>query len=226
MSKKTKKSWFLVFVGILVLIVGSVIFVTTKKLVNAATCSPSDLTGEIDPTQKFAVYDGEQISIPKVAYTEENRDTSVLGVSAAERWIEVDLSEQKLRAWDGNTLFLESLVSTGLPWFPTPTGEFRIQYKVRATKMEGGEGKYYYYLPNVPFVMFFGNDQLSWGRGYSLHGAYWHNDFGRVHSHGCVNLPIPVAEQLYYWTGPVVPEGKYWAKSDETNIGTRIVIHE
>src|SRR5438045_6259737 len=99
-------------------------------------------------------------------------------------------------------------------------------YKVRATRMEGGEGKYYYNLPNVPFVMFFGNDKIFWGRGFGLHGAYWHNDFGKVHSHGCVNLQIPVAEKLYYWTAPTVPEGKNFVKADEENPGTRIVIHE
>ena len=73
--------------------------------------------------------------------------------------------------------------------------------------------------------MFFGNEKLPWGRGYSLHGAYWHNDFGTVHSHGCVNLQIPIAERLYYWTTPQVPEGKNYIRVDDGS-GTRIVIHE
>jgi lipoprotein-anchoring transpeptidase ErfK/SrfK len=148
-----------------------------------------------------------------------------LGITNEERWIEVDLSEQKLRAWEGNSLFLESPVSTGLPWWPTPEGEFRIWAKVRATRMEGGEGKYYYNLPNVPYVMFFENNSVPGWRGFSLHGTYWHNDFGRQHSHGCVNLPTPIAEKLYYWTSPVQPQGKSSIYSSTENSGTRIVIH-
>jgi lipoprotein-anchoring transpeptidase ErfK/SrfK len=50
-----------------------------------------------------------------------------------------------------------------------------------------------YYVPDVPFVQYFTN------YGHALHGAYWHNDFGNVRSHGCVNLPLPFAEWLWYW---------------------------
>ena len=63
--------------------------------------------------------------------------------------------------------------------------------------MSGGEGNDYYYLPNVPFVMYFYNAQISQGRGFALHGAYWHNSFGRVASHGCVNVPLASAQWLY-----------------------------
>jgi len=151
----------------------------------------------------------------------------VLGVSNSnEKWIEVDLSEQKLRAWDGSVLYLETLVSTGLPQWPTPTGEFRIWVKLRAARMEGGEGAYYYNLPNVPFIMFFGNDKVPNWRGFGLHGTYWHNDFGRVHSHGCVNLPTSVAEKFYYWITPTLSEGEYSVFSSPKNPGTRIVIHK
>ena len=142
------------------------------------------------------------------------------------KWIEIDLSEQKIKAWDGDNLFLESLVSTGLPWYPTPQGEYKIWIKLRATKMEGGEGKYYYNLPNVPFVMFFENEKVPGWRGYGLHGTYWHNDFGRVRSHGCVNLPTSVAQQLYYWTDPQIADGKWMITANGENPGTRIVIHE
>jgi hypothetical protein len=92
--------------------------------------------------------------------------------------------------------------------------------------MEGGEGKYYYNLPNVPYVMFFQNDRIPGSRGFSLHGTYWHNDFGSVHSHGCVNLPTPVAKELYYWIYPVLSNNQKSVYSSEDNPGTRIVIHE
>lgn len=187
-------------------------------------CGTDDYSGEIDPQAKIAIFEGRDIVIPQIAYQTQPLD--VLGTTSSERWIEVDLSEQKLRAWGGDSLFLESLVSTGLPWWPTPTGEFHIWIKLRATKMEGGSGKYYYNLPNVPYVMFFENDKIPSWRGFGLHGTYWHNDFGNVHSHGCVNLPTDIARELYYWTFPVLPEGKNMVRADSGNLGTRIVIHE
>ena len=144
----------------------------------------------------------------------------------SDRWVEVDLSEQHLWAWDGDKLFLDTPVSTGLPWFPTPTGEFTIWIKLRATRMEGGEGKYYYNLPNVPYVMYFENDEVPGWRGYGLHGTYWHNDFGHVHSHGCVNLPTSVAKELYYFLYPSLPEGKGSVYATADNPGSKVVIHE
>ena len=135
-------------------------------------------------------------------------------------------SEQKLKAWEGDRLFLETPVSTGLSWWPTPTGEFRIWIKLRATKMEGGSGKYYYYLPNVPYVMFFENDEIPGWRGYGLHGTYWHDDFGTQRSHGCVNLPTNIAKELYHWTTPILPGGRSVVRSSSGNLGTRVVIHE
>jgi lipoprotein-anchoring transpeptidase ErfK/SrfK len=186
-----------------------------------------DYSGKIDKENTIGVYHGEAVTVPHELLTETYGDHPVLGVASPnERWIEVDLSEQKLRAWEGNSMYLETLVSTGLPWWRTPTGEFRIWIKLRAAKMEGGSGRLYYNLPNVPYIMYFGNNKVPNWRGYGLHGTYWHNDFGRPHSHGCVNLPTPMAEKLYYWTGPVMPEGKSVAYASAENPGTRIVIHD
>jgi len=95
-----------------------------------------------------------------------------------------------------------------------------------ATYRKGGQGKYYYYLPGVPYIMYFENDQVPSWKGYGLHGTYWHNDFGRPHSHGCVNLPTPVAGRLYYWTAPILAEGRNSVYSSPKNPGTRIVIHD
>lgn len=191
------------------------------------SCSSVDLsgTGEFKSREATAFFEGRKINVPALALGPGIRK-NVLGAVSGERWIEVDLSEQKLTAWDGETKFLETKISSGLPWSPTPVGEFRIWTKFRYTKMEGGEGKYYYYLPNVPYVMFFENSKVPGFRGYSLHGTYWHNDFGKPHSHGCVNLPTSVAEKLFYWTGPDLPEGKGAMRADDQNLGTRIVIHE
>jgi lipoprotein-anchoring transpeptidase ErfK/SrfK len=111
------------------------------------------------------------------------------------------------------------LVSAG-KWAPTPTGDFRIWIKLRYTLMHGGSKELhtYYYLPNVPYTQYF-------YKGFGLHGAYWHNNFGQPMSHGCVNLSIPDAEKLFYWTSPVLPEGKNQVTPTKDNPGTRVVIH-
>ncbi len=178
---------------------------------------------------RFGVFEEKRVYVPDEIFLAQVpvSQSAVLGVTSTdERWIEVDLSEQKLRAWDGEELFLETLVSTGLPFAPTPTGEFRIWTKFKATKMSGGVGRNYYYLPNVPYVMFFENVNVPGFKGYGLHGTYWHNDFGRPKSHGCVNLPTPIAEKLYYWTNPVLSDDARSQRASADNPGTRIVIHD
>jgi len=105
-----------------------------------------------------------------------------------ERWIDVDLSQQMTYAYEGNTIVNSFLVSTGTWLHPTVTGKYRIYVKLRYTDMAGPD----YYLPNVPYVMYF-------YKGYGLHGTYWHSNFGTPMSHGCVNLSIPDAAWLYSW---------------------------
>jgi lipoprotein-anchoring transpeptidase ErfK/SrfK len=103
-----------------------------------------------------------------------------------ERWIDVDLSEQQLTAYVGDTPVHSFLVSTGLPATPTPVGQFRIWIKLRYDDMAGTG----YYIEDVPFVMYF-------HEGYGLHGVTWHGNFGHPMSHGCVNLPTQEAEWLF-----------------------------
>jgi hypothetical protein len=108
--------------------------------------------------------------------------------SSSGKWIEVDLSEQRLYAHVGQKTVFTARVSTGTSRYPTPTGRFRIYAKYRSTRMRGPD----YDLPNVPYTMYF-------HRGYALHGTYWHNNFGRPMSHGCINLRTPDARWLYNW---------------------------
>ena len=181
-----------------------------------------------DSRVKTATFENSQVSIPdKLNKTlAQTKTNPVLGESTGgEKWIEVNLTSQTLTAHDGDQIFLETLVSTGLPGRATPTGEFKIWYKIKSTKMSGGEGSSYYYLPNVPYVMFFENEQVLGYKGYSLHGTYWHNDFGHRRSHGCVNLPTPIAEKLYEWTNPSISDGTRVIRASADNPGTRIVIH-
>lgn len=104
------------------------------------------------------------------------------------RWIDVDLSEQRVRAYEGASAVNEFLVSTGVSAHPTVTGQFRIYVKLRSTAMAGPG----YFLPGVPFTMYF-------YKGYSLHGTYWHSNFGVPMSHGCINMFTPDAEWLFNW---------------------------
>ncbi|MCC6261641.1 MAG: L,D-transpeptidase family protein [Anaerolineales bacterium] len=101
-------------------------------------------------------------------------------------WIDVDLSQQRVYAYAGDTLVNSFIVSTGTWLTPTVTGSFKIWVKLRSSDMSGPG----YYLPDVPYVMYFYKD-------YGLHGTYWHNNFGTPMSHGCVNLSIPDAEWIY-----------------------------
>jgi lipoprotein-anchoring transpeptidase ErfK/SrfK len=106
--------------------------------------------------------------------------------NVGEHWIDVDLSKQMVYAYAGDTVVNSFLVSTGTWMTPTVTGKYHIYVKLRYADMTGPD----YYLPNVPFTMYFYKD-------YGLHGTYWHHNFGTPMSHGCVNLSIPDAEWLY-----------------------------
>ncbi len=108
--------------------------------------------------------------------------------SSGEKWIDVDLSQQMLYAYEGDYIVASFLVSTGVAAFPTVVGQFYIYIKLESTLM-AGDG---YYLPDVPWTMYF-------YRGYGIHGTYWHNNFGTPMSHGCVNMYTPDAEWLFYW---------------------------
>ena len=108
------------------------------------------------------------------------------------KWIDVNLSTQRLTAYEGSTAVFTSLVSTGVARHPTVTGTFNIYQKYTSQAMTGGTGSEYYYLPNVPYVMYF-------YESYAIHGAYWHNNFGHVMSHGCVNLPVEASKFMYNW---------------------------
>ena len=104
------------------------------------------------------------------------------------RWIDVDLTNQMVYAYEGDTIVNSFVVSTGTWMTPTVTGKYKIWIKLKKTSMSGPG----YYLPDVPYVMYF-------HKGYGLHGTYWHSNFGTPMSHGCVNLSIADAEWLYNW---------------------------
>lgn len=121
------------------------------------------------------------------------------GVSENDPWIEVDLSSQTSHAYIGKAWVRSFIVSTGTWQHPTVTGVYRIYVKYRYANMSGPD----YFLPNVPYVMYF-------YKGYGLHGTYWHQNFGFPMSHGCVNYTIADAAWLF----------------DFASVGTVVYIHE
>jgi len=104
------------------------------------------------------------------------------------RWIDVDLTNQSVYAYEGDTVVNSFLVSTGTWLTPTVTGQYKVYIKYRYANMTGPG----YFLPDVPYVMYFYGS-------YGLHGTYWHHNFGTPMSHGCVNLSIDDAGWLYNW---------------------------
>ncbi|BAT56532.1 ErfK/YbiS/YcfS/YnhG [Nostoc sp. NIES-3756] len=128
----------------------------------------------------------------RVAAVEENSNTQTDTKQISQpRRIEIDLSQQRLFAWEGKKLVYSFRVSTGKRSTPTPVGKFAIDTKYRINRMRGTG----YDIPDVPYAMYF-------HEGYAIHGAYWHNNFGTPVSHGCVNLPVKQARKLYNWTTP------------------------
>jgi lipoprotein-anchoring transpeptidase ErfK/SrfK len=115
-------------------------------------------------------------------------------VFAAKR-VEINLPEQQLSAFEDDRPIYQFTVSTGKRRTPTPNGAFKPWIKLTSTRMRGPG----YDLKNVPYVVYFYNEQTPKLRGYGIHGTYWHNRFGTPMSHGCINLKTSDAAQLYSW---------------------------
>lgn len=137
-------------------------------------------------------------------------DTPPPGVPSGAPWIEVDTYEQTLAAYQGERLVYVTLVSSGKAGELTPLGLFQIERKARAALMESIDrpmnDPYWYYLEDVEHAQFF-HERIS------LHAAYWHDNFGTVRSHGCVNLAPLDARWLYDWSAPQLPPGGSWTGS-------------
>jgi hypothetical protein len=141
------------------------------------------------------------------------------------RWIDVSIENQLLVLWEGDRPVYATLVSSGKDGLgdpkrslSTPLGTFRIQQKHVTTTMDSTAADNEFELRDVPWVMYFKG-------GYALHGAYWHDDFGRQRSHGCVNLSPIDARHVFEWSLPDVPEhwhGAYASQSFGTGTWIRI----
>jgi hypothetical protein len=124
-------------------------------------------------------------------------------VPEALKHIHVDLGTQTVTAFEGDAPVLVAHCSSGAGNTKTPLGDFRTYHKSPSVHMtnEGDDEAGIYDLPGVPWCSFFT------GTGIAFHGTYWHNDYGRPRSHGCINLTSENAKFIYRWTSPVVPPG-------------------
>jgi hypothetical protein len=112
-----------------------------------------------------------------------------------EKYIDICLSRQILTCFDGGKAQFSTLISSGVSKYPTSRGTFHIYSKSLLTRMRWEYGPGHpdnYDLPNVPYAMFFSGS-------FSIHGTYWHSNFGHPMSHGCVNAPTPAAAWIWNW---------------------------
>lgn len=145
-------------------------------------------------------------------------------VAWEDKRIEVSITDQTLKAYEGDQLVLHTLISSGIPspgntanGIPTatPRGKFNISVKMPSKHM--GDGKltdniHAYELPGVPWVCFFEET------GVAFHGTYWHHNYGRKMSHGCINMTVEQAKWLFRWALPET-EAHIW---EQRGYGTRV----
>jgi lipoprotein-anchoring transpeptidase ErfK/SrfK len=149
-------------------------------------------------------------------------------VGENERWIDVDISEQTLVAYQGDRPVYATLISSGKESkikdkdHSTPRGAWRVREKHMTTTMDGNgsaAGDLPYSIEDVPYVMYF-------HQAYALHGAFWHANYGAQMSHGCVNLAPLDAKHLFFFADPPTYEGLAGAWSNDKSPGSMVVVHD
>ncbi|MCC6646623.1 MAG: L,D-transpeptidase [Polyangiaceae bacterium] len=170
--------------------------------------------------------DGKLVRASDVAWTEPGPRPAA--VKDGERWIDVNLARQTLVAFEGSRPIFATLVSTGRKGkdkahdHTTPTGAWRVREKHVAATMDGdgaAAGDLPYSIEDVPYVMYF-------HESYALHGAFWHDSFGRQMSHGCINLAPGDAKRLFFWSDPQPPKGWFGMYSSAELPGSLVVVHD
>jgi lipoprotein-anchoring transpeptidase ErfK/SrfK len=148
------------------------------------------------------IYAGQRLAVPGAAPAAPvggaPAPAPVIGGGAGRR-IVIDLSSQRLTAYENGRAVTSFVISSGKASTPTPIGSFRIYARYRSQTMSGPG----YYLPGVPYVQYFAG-------GNAIHGAYWHNMFGTPTSHGCVNLREGDAGWLWSWASIGTPVIVQW----------------
>jgi hypothetical protein len=167
--------------------------------------------------------DGLWVPLSSLSIVEPRKNVPSFVKHEDMKWVDIGIRSQVLTAYQGSRPVYVTLVSTGTGMLgdpetthATPRGVFSIFAKHLTTKMSGDELGAEYLIDDVPYVQYF-------HKSYAIHGAFWHNDFGQVHSHGCVNVAPADAAWLFEFTSPELPAGWHGAYAAT---GTTVFIHE
>ena len=143
-------------------------------------------------------------------------------IGPGEKWIEVDLFEQTIAAYEGERMVYATLISSGRTATATPPGLYRLWSKVREGKMSNPDvddgAPAWYFIEDVPWTMYFHG-------GYSIHAAFWHDAFGFTRSHGCVNLAPRDALWFFNWADPFIAEDTDLIYIGESTPSTWVWVH-
>ena len=227
-AKKNKKAfsfrkYFIILAGLFAISLFAILFTDKLKepdCANSITCI-KDLSGK-PSNDKVGYFMGNEVSVPEIASVPQTN--SVLGDTTSDKHIYVDLTAQRLYAKEGDKIIYEFLISSG-KWGKTPTGDFMTWIKLKSTRMTGGNKTIgtFYDLPNVPYTMYFYNNSVPKYKGFGVHGAYWHNNFGHPMSHGCINVKPEEAGLLFAWANP--QSDTFTTYVDTNHPGTPITIY-
>ncbi|MEM9463702.1 MAG: L,D-transpeptidase [Myxococcota bacterium] len=158
-----------------------------------------DRIGEHEGQRQVIATEGFAVAAESVRVVRPHPRPPEIGADA--RWIHVNLDQQTLVAYEGDRPVLATLVSSGKAGFEPPLGVFRVHKKYTTVTMSGPDPDAgTYAVEQVPWTMYY------WG-SYALHGAYWHDIFGNVRSHGCTNIPPVDARWLFHWAEPSLLPG-------------------
>jgi lipoprotein-anchoring transpeptidase ErfK/SrfK len=148
---------------------------------------------ELGDTSSVASDFATQLAGGSSAYTLPVTEVAPVITTLARR-IEVNLSEQRAYLFENEAVVQSWYISSGKEGFSSSTGHFRISAKLTSQNMGNRDltKSPFYFTPDVPWVMYYNGDE-------ALHGAYWHDNFGNVMSHGCINMPVDAASYVYQW---------------------------
>ena len=149
------------------------------------------------------IYVGQRLAVPNATNVTPNpqpkpNPNPSPNPAATGKWVDISIGGQRLTAYEGQKVVFSALISSGVAGHNTPIGKFAIRTKLASQTMSGPG----YWLPNVPWVMYFAGAN-------AIHGTYWHHNFGHPMSHGCINMTTADASWMYHWA----------------SIGTPVIVH-
>lgn len=142
--------------------------------------------------------------------------------------MQIDILNQTLTCFENNLPVYQTRLASGTEFaddegnsfdFSTPAGTYNVQRKRPSRHMVGGEAiDDYYNLPGVPWDTYFTFT------GAAIHGTYWHNDYGRGRSHGCINVTSDAAKWVYRWSQPYLTYEEDYRWTEPGEVSTPIEI--